>query len=283
MQLIMVGMDFSPQADRALRRATLLARATGARLCLVHACDREEPQPPATLSEAKERLAGMARALDAEGLDADTACLAGSPEAALPPAALAHGADLLVLGPHRQQPLKDLFVSATAGRILRRSEVPVLLSLGVPAGPWQRILVASDLSDSSAHALALVGREAALHSGELRLFHAFEPLPHGFMTTSGMTVQERQDEIAALRRKAEKGLAAQAEAAGLGAAERQVQPLLHGPAESILQAAADMRADLVVVGTRGASGLERFILGSVADAVLRQASMDVLAVPPGAT
>jgi nucleotide-binding universal stress UspA family protein len=50
-------------------------------------------------------------------------------------------------------------------------------------------------------------------------------------------------------------------------------------AATILSTAADMRADLITVGTHGQSGIERLMLGSVAAKVLGAAQVDVLAVP----
>jgi nucleotide-binding universal stress UspA family protein len=53
-------------------------------------------------------------------------------------------------------------------------------------------------------------------------------------------------------------------------------------ANAILQRAAVMPADLVVLGTHGRSGFQRFMLGSVAEKVLRRAVCPVLTVPPRA-
>src|SRR5262249_49240582 len=54
-----------------------------------------------------------------------------------------------------------------------------------------------------------------------------------------------------------------------------------GPVTEILAQAADMSADLLVLGTHGRSGFERLFLGSVTEKVLRKASCPVLTVPPG--
>ncbi len=56
-----------------------------------------------------------------------------------------------------------------------------------------------------------------------------------------------------------------------------------GVAEDLLQIASDVEADLVVVGTHGRTGLRRVLLGSVAEAVMRHATMPVLVVPHGVT
>jgi hypothetical protein len=52
------------------------------------------------------------------------------------------------------------------------------------------------------------------------------------------------------------------------------------PAAALAQLAADIRADLVVVGTHGRAGLKRFLLGSVAEGVVRLAPCPVLVVRP---
>jgi nucleotide-binding universal stress UspA family protein len=52
-----------------------------------------------------------------------------------------------------------------------------------------------------------------------------------------------------------------------------------GAAEQIAECARGLGADLIVVGTHGAHGMERMLLGSVADKVIRAAEQAVLVVP----
>lgn len=51
--------------------------------------------------------------------------------------------------------------------------------------------------------------------------------------------------------------------------------------ERVLHVAGDLPADLIVMGTHGRSGVQRLVLGSVAEKIIRQADCPVLAVPPG--
>ena len=51
-------------------------------------------------------------------------------------------------------------------------------------------------------------------------------------------------------------------------------------ADEILKQAAECGADLIVMGTHGHTGPERFLLGSVTERVLRHSKIPVLAVPP---
>jgi len=60
-------------------------------------------------------------------------------------------------------------------------------------------------------------------------------------------------------------------------AEAQVED--GSPAHRLIQAAADWDADMIVVGSRGETGLERLLVGSVSRAVLYHASCSVLIVP----
>ena len=52
------------------------------------------------------------------------------------------------------------------------------------------------------------------------------------------------------------------------------------PAEIIVEYAASEDADLIVMSTRGQGGIQRLLLGSTTDRVLRSAHLPVLAIPP---
>lgn len=61
----------------------------------------------------------------------------------------------------------------------------------------------------------------------------------------------------------------------------QTSVLTGRPATEIVRFAADRRADLIVIGTQGRSGIQRLLLGSVADRVIRTADRPVLVVKGG--
>src|SRR5690606_3256995 len=63
-------------------------------------------------------------------------------------------------------------------------------------------------------------------------------------------------------------------------ADRRIARLVQDSVPATIhRVAADLRADLIVVGTHGRTGIERLMLGSVAAAILGLAQIDVLAVP----
>jgi Universal stress protein family len=61
--------------------------------------------------------------------------------------------DLIIIGPHRRQILKDVFVGTTAERIIRTSDRSVLIVNFVPAGRYRQIMIATNLSDCSSDAI----------------------------------------------------------------------------------------------------------------------------------
>ncbi|MHA7873351.1 MAG: universal stress protein, partial [Hyphococcus sp.] len=68
--------------------------------------------------------------------------------------------------------------------------------------------------------------------------------------------------------------------AGPQPADIVLKPALFNPYDPVLEAAAEKSADLIVVGTNRKQAFERFRLGSVSEAILRRADVDVLVVPP---
>jgi nucleotide-binding universal stress UspA family protein len=137
---------------------------------------------------------------------------------------------------------------------------------------FKHIVVATDFSEASRAALALA-RDLSCESGAaLTVVHVCEvsglsrsePLPYGSLAPIAARAQERiEDLVASLRR----ACPAAAAVVKLGA-----------PADQILGVAADVHADLVVLGTHGRHGLAHAVLGSVAEKVVRTSPVPVLTV-----
>jgi nucleotide-binding universal stress UspA family protein len=111
----------------------------------------------------------------------------------------------------------------------------------------------------------------------LLLLHALTP-PSPFVPVGGKMPSSYLTLQAAARRDAHRRLAAclgRARAAGARARARLVEG---GAAEEILKNVRRWRPDLVVIGTHGRSGVRRFLMGSIAEHVVRRASRPVLTV-----
>jgi nucleotide-binding universal stress UspA family protein len=138
------------------------------------------------------------------------------------------------------------------------------------------IVVGTDGSDLADKAIREAAEIAARDGARLHIVTAY-PDPAFFreQITSGATrvdVNLREVADAVLAR-------AEREAAALGA-EVVTHASEEGPAEAILDVAKEEDADLIVVGQRGLSGLQRFLLGSVSSKVAQHASCSVLIVRP---
>jgi nucleotide-binding universal stress UspA family protein len=141
------------------------------------------------------------------------------------------------------------------------------------------IIVGLDGSHHSQRALEVAINEAALRQAPLTVI-AVHQVVAGY---SGHGVAFPGDD--ALAEKARQ--AAQAEVDGVVArlgGSRPSSVTVRGvsglPAEAILDAAKDADADMIVVGSRGAGGFSRLLMGSVSSQVAHHAHVPVLIVPP---
>ncbi|MCG3116583.1 MAG: universal stress protein [Candidatus Manganitrophus sp. SA1] len=142
----------------------------------------------------------------------------------------------------------------------------------------RRILVATDFSECSKDAIDSAACLAACFSAELFLLHVFEP---PFYTLEGREARihpEVDRWVRELREKESKKLDGEVEAV-----KRQginVRPYFKegSPLVEILKVAEEIGADLVVLGTHGRTGMDRFVMGSVAERVTRKAPCSVLII-----
>lgn len=141
---------------------------------------------------------------------------------------------------------------------------------------FARILVPTDFSAGSSEAWSVARRLAGGLRAELILLHVLVETP--LYSEGPFTMRRTHDVFEAARTWAEKGLGewtAAAVAAGLSARWVARAGVPHA---EIVEVAAAEQADLIVIGTHGRGGLDRALLGSVADRVIRLAPCPVMAV-----
>ena len=145
----------------------------------------------------------------------------------------------------------------------------------------RRILCPVDFSDHSKRALDHALTIAAWYDSTVTVLHVSPVMPvAAYVSGSGMPAYttlttEARD---ALRQSLCRFAGRDADAA----ARQEFEIAEGGTAETILARASALPADLLVLGTHGRSGFERWVLGSVAERVLRLASCPVLTVPKAA-
>ncbi len=139
---ILAATDLSKASEPALRHATALAQALGARFTLLHVFDPTPLVPPIALPPPRaveeqlaeemrrrieEALAKLRARLFPENLQVETVVLrAANPAAAIVEEAERRDADLIVLGTHGRTGLTHVLVGSVAERVVRHSPVPVL-------------------------------------------------------------------------------------------------------------------------------------------------------------
>jgi nucleotide-binding universal stress UspA family protein len=140
-----------------------------------------------------------------------------------------------------------------------------------------RILYATDLSAASEPAWDEAQRLGRLFGAEIVLLHVVAPPPI-VPVEAYVPAQVYQDLLESARRDAQERLDRVLGSVAGSGLKLQLRLEEGRPASRILEVATEEAADLMVVGTHGRTGIERLVLGSVADRMVRQASCPVLTV-----
>lgn len=142
----------------------------------------------------------------------------------------------------------------------------------------KRILCPTDFSEASAHAIDQATVLAGWYKARITALHVNNP---AYIGEPGLGIEgtvSSASEADLLRAQTSSQFGA-ATSAGI---DVNVLVDTGPPAACILARAAALPANLIVMGTHGTSGFERFFLGSVTEKVLRKATCPVLTVPPRA-
>jgi len=143
---------------------------------------------------------------------------------------------------------------------------------------FSRIVAATDFSEPADHAWRTARELAHVHRAELVLLHVFVELPLYAETPATVVLQVYEEQ----RRWVQDELHARAKDAAADGVTVRTRLETGSAPETIARVAGEEHADLVVVGTHGRSGLDRIILGSVAERVVRVVPCPVLVVRPRA-
>jgi nucleotide-binding universal stress UspA family protein len=187
---ILLATDLSPRCDRAFDRAMFLAAEWQARLIAVHVMETggtgamagTDPVPWWRRPANPQRLAESRIRAEMREVSPDLAVVIerGDPVEAILRAAEAYSCGLIVTGVARFELLGRLVLGSTVNRLVQRSHVPVLVVRKRGHRPYRHVVVATDFSDSSRHAL-----EAAVRlfpQQALTVFNAYDAPMSGLMT-----------------------------------------------------------------------------------------------------
>jgi len=144
----------------------------------------------------------------------------------------------------------------------------------------RHILVPLDFSDYADEVLEWAIHLAQEHSSAITLLHAYHP-PVEFQQLEGAYLPP--DFWSNVKTEAEQSLAEYADRARAAGLSCDLSVREGYPATVIEDAADEIGADLIVIGTRGHTGLKHLLLGSIAERVVQKAPCPVLAVKPRKT
>ena len=274
---ILVALSSMDGRDAAFERALALARKSGAELYLLHAVPASQPFS-FRAAERLRRSAELRARAHAAGVSAQTFEQHGDPAEIIVLHAAARPLDLIVMGTERRSGWARLRQPSVAERVLRRTTRPTLVVRSDDTGDgsvFENILVATDLSPAST---ALIDTALQLSEGaapQLTVIHAVDTIePRGAFRHRArwMVPEYRGYVLGEARRQLE---AVMAQAAGTDV-KPQVRVAAGPAAETIAAHAADVGADLIVMGRR-----PRFLhLGSTAVRILRNTDRALLIVAP---
>jgi nucleotide-binding universal stress UspA family protein len=274
---ILFATDFGPVSETALPFAVSVARRFGSSIHAVHVLSPGELAPlpegspilmDTSMARAQEEMTYLLRSDAFEGIEHDGRVRSGA-EVWTEIAAVieSDNIDLVVLGTHGREGLKQVILGSVAETIFRSAPCPVLV-----VGPkvakrttlpvFRDVLFATDLSPASLRSLPFVEAFAEENEADLIVLHV-----------SQEKVNSRKEE--AMTRES------------LGKWMRELIPpkqhveyevLFGAPADNILKLAAERQCDLITLGAHHASNFATHLPGAIAHRIVSEATCPVLTV-----
>jgi nucleotide-binding universal stress UspA family protein len=230
------------------------------------------------LQEIAQEIVDQARSpIAAAGHAVDTEIVRGHPATLIVQAAREFAADLIVMGTRGHSAIESMLLGSVSEEVVGRAAVPVLISRGTRI---ERVVLGWDGSDCAKAAAALLSGWSIFAGSTVDVVSVTDvgaPWWTGFpVPGSGELLPEFVEALEANKRQHEamaKEMVRELHQAGLRA---EADPRQGDAATQLVNAAHDRKADLIVTGTHGRTGLERILLGSVARNVLHHAPQSVL-------
>ncbi len=279
MKKFLMATDLSPRSDRALARAIRLASEHGAELIIAHVVDEGFP---ALIADAQETAARkiiqdhVDALMQDNDINVSVEIILSQAHVGILEMSEKTGAELIVLGVHREDAFKDMYRGTTAERVIRASNVPVLLVKELSNEAYRRVMVGVDFSIYSRRAAQFAIR--FVPDGQFHLLHAYDVPFKGFMRGQETRRQVNQEQEAQFRKMVEEEMASFFASLETKAPELERVMKEGPPREVLLDQARRIKPDLLVIGTHGRTGIAHVFLGSVAEDMLRAPPCDVLAV-----
>jgi len=289
---ILVPVDFSEPSKKAVTYGLSLAKQFNAKLILAHIVPESTALLyafPAELPEveknqyakAKQEINNLVPVERAANLNLQTIVKIGNVEAELLGIVKDEAIDLVVLGTHGRRKLGLWFMGSVTEHMLRKVPVPVLTVSHIELEKHaigfvslKRILYATDLSESSSRALHYATELARAGKAQLTVLHAIDD-EDTLWGPAWVAHFDRVKMLEEARRRVDELVAREKPP------EMQIERLVveGKPFRKIIEVAEHSGMDVIVLNLQSKTLLERALLGSTAERVVRLARVPVLSVP----
>jgi nucleotide-binding universal stress UspA family protein len=284
---ILAAMTFDDVSQDVLRQAHAMARYYDVELCVCHVlaeiCAVRPLFPYLHMDDAlqvadleawvrRELLKTIRATVSREAPRVSVVIEQGTVHSGILRAAEEMKAGAIVIGGKKDRESMPV-LGGIAERVTRHAHCPVLLVRPSPSG---KVLAATDFSNPSMPAIQAGANEAERLHSELTIIHAIDIFPVILPAVEGVAYPAippiANDHVKQASQRELDDCVRRFGAKGGGV-------LYDGEAApAIVETAAELPAQLIVVGTHGRTGLSRLALGSVAEAVLRTSPCSVLVV-----
>lgn len=289
---IVVGIDFSRPCINALREAARMAQWSGAELTVIHVVDQAALQAMGEQFDVKkidlprraeERLKDFVAQHLQLKIPFKLETVVGHPFEEIVAVCEARAADLLVMGAQGNSG-RGWRTGVLASNCVRRAPLEVLLVRGFQDERFRKLLVCVDFSDTAKHAIEQGLMIARQDRAQVEFLFVFQPINEMTGDLAAFVQIMPPVNNVDYRKTAEKDL------------EIFMRPFLEDAddvqhrttvlessrvADAIIGRANDSGADLVVLGTRGRTGLKRLLfMGTTAERIVSDAPCSVLSVKP---
>ncbi len=286
---ILVATDLGEAGDQAIQTGDAWAKRHGGTLVVLHVVPdrlRHDPLFPQqqvgraleTVDlEARVGAAVEARVRELTGRSDDqfeVRVAEGNPAEGILEVAEEAGADLVVLGGRAPGGRRWVFGSV-AERVVTHAELPVLVAR--PGAETGLVVAATDLSEPSLPAVHAAKAVAKAAGAKLSVVHVVDA-PHPSQVSFVQAVSSAASREEHVREEIDAARARLREVIGTSEVDTDARVVVGQPSEAIVDLADELRPDVLVVASRGRTGLARLLLGSVAGRVVRHAPCSVLVV-----
>jgi len=277
---IVAAIDTSAMAEEVMKRAIALAKQEKAQITVLHSIDIPwfetlfgevggEDEIRKKLEEKMEALRGE------EDIDYFVNVTRGDSADAIIYESNRLKSDLIIMGAHGKESIKDLFFGSTAHSVVQKSHIPVLIIKTPSTTQYKKILAVTDLSEASAQSILFAKK---LFSGsEIKIAYAYaqiDDLAVDFYNLGEMKEAYREKVRAITKQDVENFQKR------VGIDKTEIIESVTSVSEVLLETTKKDESNLVLLGAHGVRISDSVLFGSTTSFLMKAAPSDVLVYVP---